>query len=173
MQYFLNSRLQVYDKLICKYDILDKEFLVNTNFIFKLDFSKINFSLDFTKNQNFTIVLNEEFLALQKVSFQGKSEKLNVSFIKAIITLRKLNLYWYLELLLHTEFFNKNTFFNLGRRFYKYTFLTKKFNNFFMTQFLSNLDFYIFFNKNILLSLFFKNINNSKSQINYYFIPNS
>lgn len=174
MQHFFNSRLQIYDRLICKYDILDKEFLFDSNSMFKLNFIKISCYINFLNNRNFSLIFNKEFLTFQKTSFNTKFKELNNNFIKFYVTLRKLTLYLCLELFLHTYFLIKNILFNLNIYYCNYVVSIKKFNGFFKTKFLTNLNYDIFDNNNILIYLFFKNISitNLKKQLNYYFVLN-
>nr|WDA66146.1 hypothetical protein [Lithothamnion corallioides] len=173
MQYFLNPRLQVNYKLLCKYDIIDKEFLNSMHILSKLNFIKMSYYTNFLENQDFSTVLNKEFLTFQRIGFQLKPKKSNFDFRKVTITLRKSILYMYLELLLHTYFLNKHAFFTVNQKHFKFLFMNKNFNSFFSSNFLSNLGFCTIYKQNILICLFLKNTSNInlKNQLNYYFVP--
>nr|AYR06578.1 hypothetical protein [Lithothamnion sp.] len=155
MQYFLNPRLQIYSKLICKYDTLDKEFLFSTNLMFKPSFIKVSCCINSLKVQNFSIILNKEFVTLQRIAYWTKSKKSNSDSVKIFVNLRRSILYLYLELFLHTHFLDKNVRFNFDKDYCKYLFFIDKFSYFFVAKFLVNLDSCVFCNENILLYLFF------------------
>lgn len=172
MVHFLNPRLQLSYKLLCKYDIVDKEFL---NFIdsSKLDSIKIIYTTTSLEKKGFNIILNKEFSAFQRFGCQLKSKNQKMNFSKFIVTLRNSVLYTYLELFLHTYLLDKHTFFKLNNNYFNLFFVDKMYNPFFINKFLSNLIYSTFFNQDSFIYIFFKSVGstNIKKQLNYYFIP--
>lgn len=166
---FFNSRLYTYNQFLNKYDNIDKDFLVNSFFITKLDYIRVSSYTKTSKNQFFLETLTQD----SSVSYRAKTLKnlKNFSFLVSnlIMTLRNKSLYLYFEFLIYTNYKLPSLLFK--KVHYNHFFIKlSNYFSFFHSKTLSIIQDKLMKNNDLIVSLFYKNLSNVLL-INYHFIP--